>query len=237
MRIAICDDSKETIALIEEIIENLNIRDTDIDCFYSGDSLLQYLGKNNSFYYNIYLLDIEMPGINGLEVARKIRKIDNRAILIFVTAYSDYVFSSFEVQPFRFINKPVEIGKLEDVINAAMNYIYSSKKYIFFLVDKVRIQLYCDDIIYFEGDKRKINVYTMEEEYSFYSKMSDLENKVDNSRFVRIHVSYLVNMDYIKAIYLEEIVLNNGIHLPISKKYRKSVKEEYMKYIKWRMGL
>lgn len=237
MRIAICDDSKESMALLEEVVEKINIRDVEIDCFYDGDSLLTYLENNEDFYYQIYLLDIEMPGTNGLDVARRIRELDKRAIIIFVTAYSDYVFSSFEVQPFRFVNKPVDLEKLESVIYAAINYIYTSKKYIFISVDKAKVQLCCEKIMYFEGDKRKINIYTTDEEYSFYSKMSDLENMVDNSWFVRIHVSYLVNLDYVKAIYLDEVVLNNGKHLPISKKYRKSVKLEHMRYIKWRMGL
>lgn len=237
MRIAICDDSKESLALLEDVIEKINVRDVEIDCFYSGDSLLNYLLKNKDFYYQIFLLDIEMPGINGLDVARQIREIDKRALIIFVTAYSDYVFSSFEVQPFRFVNKPVDFEKLKDVVHAAVNFIYTSKKYIFISVEKAKIQLCCENIMYFEGDKRKINVYTIDEKYSFYSKMADVESMVENSWFVRVHVSYIVNMDYVKAIYLDELVLNNGIHVSISKKYRKSVKLEYMKYIKWRMGL
>lgn len=91
--------------------------------------------------------------------------------------------------------------------------------------------------MYFEGNKRKINVYTTDENYSFYSKMSDLEKMVDNNWFVRIHASYIVNMDYVKVIYSDEIILNNGVRLPISKKYHKSVKLEHMRYLKWRIGL
>lgn len=237
MRIAICDDKKENLALIEEAVEKINVRDAEIDCFYSGDSLLNYLKKNKEFYYQIYLLDIEMPGTNGLDVAKMIRELDQRAIIIFVTQYSDYVFRSFEVQPFRFLRKPIDYEKLEEVIQAAVNYIYTSKKYIFISVDKAKIQICCENIMYFEGDKRKVKIYTIEDTYTFYSKISDVEGMVDSSWFVRIHVSYLINMDYVKAIYLDEIVLNNGTHLPVSKKYRKSVKVEYMKYTKWRMGL
>lgn len=237
MQIAICDDSKDNLALMEDIIDSIKIRDAVIDCFENGESLLNYLSNNSDLFYQIYLLDIEMPGINGLEVAKKIRSVDQRAIIIFVTAFSDYVFSSFEVQPFRFVNKPIDKEKLEDVMHAAVNYIYTSKKYIFISVEKARIQLPCETIMYFEGDKRKINVYTTEDKYSFYSKMSDLEKMIDNNWFVRIHVSYIVNMDYVKAIYTDEIVLNNNIRLPISKKYHKSVKLEHMRYLKWRMGL
>ncbi len=237
MQIAICDDSKDNLALMEDIIDSIKIRDAVIDCFENGESLLNYLSNNSDVFYQIYLLDIEMPSINGLEVAKKIRSVDQRAIIIFVTAFSDYVFSSFEVQPFRFVNKPIDREKLEDVMHAAVNYIYTSKKYIFISVEKARIQLPCETIMYFEGDKRKINVYTTEDKYSFYSKMSDLEKMIDNNWFVRIHVSYIVNMDYVKAIYTDEIVLNNNIRLPISKKYHKSVKLEHMRYLKWRMGL
>ncbi len=237
MRIAICDDSKENLTLLEDVVDGLKVRETEVDCFENGKSLLRYLNDSKENYYQIYLLDIEMPGINGLETAKHIREIDQRAIIIFVTAYSDYVFSSFEVQPFRFINKPIDREKLETVLQAAINYIYTSKRYIFISVDKAKIQLCCENIMYFEGDKRKINVYTVGESYSFYSKMADLEKMVDNSWFVRIHVSYMVNMDYVKAIYTDEIILNNGVHLPVSKKYHKSVKLEHMRYLKWRMGL
>lgn len=237
MRIAICDDSKENLALLEDVVDGLKLRETEVECFENGESLLRYISDSKENFYQIYLLDIEMPGINGLETAKQIREIDKRAIIIFVTAYSDYVFSSFEVQPFRFINKPVDREKLENVIHAAVNYIYTSKRYIFISVDKAKIQLCCEDIMYFEGDKRKVNVYLPEETYSFYSKMSDIEKMVDNSWFVRIHVSFIVNMDYVKAIYTDEIVLNNGVHLPVSRKYQKSVKLEHMRYLKWRMGL
>ncbi len=237
MRIAICDDSKENLALLEDVVDGLKLRETEVECFENGESLLRYITDSKDNFYQIYLLDIEMPGINGLDTAKQIREIDKRAIIIFVTAYSDYVFSSFEVQPFRFIIKPIDREKLENVIHAAVNYIYTSKRYIFISVDKAKIQLCCEDIMYFEGDKRKVNVYLPEETYSFYSKMSDIEKMVDNSWFVRIHVSFIVNMDYVKAIYTDEIVLNNGVHLPVSRKYQKSVKLEHMRYLKWRMGL
>lgn len=237
MRIAICDDSNENLALLEDVVYGMGIRDVSVDCFENGGSLIDYLGKNEYFFYQIYLLDIEMPGMVGLEVAKKIREMDKRAIIIFVTAYSEYVFSSFEVQPFRFVNKPIEKNKIENVIQAAVNYIYTSKKYIFISVDRAKIQLCCENIMYFEGDKRKINIYTIDDEYSFYARMAEIEDMVDNSWFVRIHASYIINMDYVKAIYIDEIVLNNGIHLPISKKYHKSVKLEHMRYLKWRMGL
>ena len=113
MRIAICDDSKEQLALLEDVVEKLGIKNAEIDCFYNGDSLLSHLIKKEDFYYQIYLLDIEMPGMNGLEVAKEIRTMDKRAVIIFITSYSDYVFSSFEVQPFRFVNKPVNYEKIE----------------------------------------------------------------------------------------------------------------------------
>lgn len=237
MRIAICDDNKKFVAQLEEAIEKIKIKNVEIDCFYSGDSLLKYLIRKEDFYYQIYLLDIEMPGTNGLKVAEEIRVFDKRAIIIFLTSHSDYVYKSFEVLPFRFINKPVNYSNLERTISAAIDHIYSSKKYIFISVKNAHIQLCCESIIFFEGDRRKINVYTIDDKYTFYSKMTTIEQMVDDSFFVRIHVSYLINMDYVKAIYLEEVLLTNGMTLPISKKYRKSVREQHLKYSKWRMGL
>lgn len=237
MKIAICDDSKESIAILEDVVEQMKIRGAETDCFYSGDSLLEFVGKQEEYYYQIYLLDIEMPGTNGMETARQIRAKDNRAVIIFITSYDDYVFESFEVLPFRFIRKPVRKEQIREILHAAVDYLYSAKRYLFISVDKEKFQVCCDKIRYFEGEKRKIHIHTTEEELTFYARMAEVEEMVDSSNFVRIHVSFIINLDYVKAFYPDEVLLTDGTRLPISKKYRKSVKDHHLQYTKWRMGL
>lgn len=236
MRIAICDDNKEYSANLENMIENMRIRDIEVDIFDTGQNLLNYLENEERGYYQIFLMDIEMPGINGIDAAKKIREEDQNAVIIFMTSYTEYVFDVFEVQPFRFLSKPFDDEQFKNVMEAAFNYLYTNKKYLMITVDKMKIQLPCDKVMYFEGDKRRITAYTIEQQYTFYNKINDLEQKLNNSWFIRIHASYLINIDYLKELRCDLAVMINGDVLPISKRYKKCVKLEHLRYMKWRLG-
>lgn len=235
MKIAICEDNKQTAAMVEQFILELSFKHVSCDVFYDGKDLIKYLEKEAG--YLIYMLDIQMPKWNGLKTASFIRKKDKNAIIVFMTDYKEYVYDVFEVLPFRFLIKPIERDRLQEIISDAFDYLNIVNKYITFSIEKEEYQIPYEDILYLESNKRKIHLHTASKEYVFYGKLANLENLADHNIFVRIHVSFLVHMGHIKRIAKEEIELDNGVILPVSKKYRDTLRKSQINFVKWRNGI
>ncbi|BFH15147.1 response regulator [Paenibacillus melissococcoides] len=154
MNVAICDDDINVAHLIQDILSNKSGMEFSSDVFFSGVDLLRCL--QSGAHYNIYLLDIEMPGQNGIEIASVIREQARNAIIIFITNHKEYVYEVFEVLPFRFLRKPVTAPKLSRILLDAAEHIKISKQMFFFQIGHDKYQLRCSDILYFEGAGRKV---------------------------------------------------------------------------------
>jgi Response regulator of the LytR/AlgR family len=230
MRIAICDDENSQINVLESyVIELTTDQNIIIEDFYSGEELLkQYTLENNPF--DIIFLDMELKGINGIDTAREIRKKDNKVIIIFVTSYSKYVYDSFEVVPFRFLVKPVSIHDFTEVFKLAQERFRTvNGPFVFFSKGKT-ITLYCDDILYFESFKREVFINTKMDRFSFYSKLEQVYERVQDYNFIYPHKSFIVNIRYITVFSTNEIILSNNTVIPVSRQKSQKVREEYLKY-------
>ena len=142
LRIAICDDDKILVTQIEEMLNRYldkKMIDRYIDIFYDGASLERIYEKGDRF--DIIYLDIEMSGKNGIEAAKSIRKLDRDVLLIYVSSYETYFMQLFEVEPFRFIKKPIKETEFEEVIDLAYERIIEEDAYLFYVnfhfVDKI----------------------------------------------------------------------------------------------------
>lgn len=235
MRIAVCDDNKITAAYIEDYISSLPLKDISYEIFSSGEDLVHYLEVGN-LHFNIYFMDIEMPGRNGIETSYYLRNRYKNALIIFMTEHKNYVYDVFEVLPFRFLLKPIEQEQFNKVFDEAIEHIRKIKQIFFFKQGKAQMQFAFDEIIYFEGNRRKVSLVTTQGEYEYYDKISTVSQKVDSNLFLQIHTSYIVNMEQIRLITESEVSLKNGVKLPISKKFRDSVRTRHMEYMEWRCG-
>jgi len=232
MRVAICDDEKSQISIIEEYIENLDIEHSKlyIESFKDGESLCNYY-LNNSNPFNIIFLDMEMPGINGIETAIKIRNMDSGVIIIFITSHSQYVYDCFDASPFRFLVKPVSFNDFSKIFNMALLKAKKEDNFLFISTKGLDIRLNFNDILYFESIKRQTSAHTKDSEYLFYSKISDLIENIRSEDFIFVHRSFIVNMNHIKMILPDKIILENGIEIPLSKKNKRQVREKHLKFI------
>jgi len=232
MRIAICDDDINQINIIEDYIERLDIDHGKlvVDSFTDGESLNNYYLKNTN-PFNIIFLDMELPGINGIETAVNIRKMDSGVIIIFITSHSHYVYECFDASPFRFLVKPVSFEDFTKVFIMAINKANQEDSFLLISTKGSDIRLNYNEILYFESIKRQTAVHTAEGEYLFYSKISDLYGKLKSEDFIYAHKSFIVNMNYIKMVLTDKIVLQNGTEIPISKKNKKQVREKHLKFI------
>ena len=228
MRIGICDDEKNIRELISNKIKK-EYPNSEIVFFKSGEELLL-----ESKDIDILLLDIQMPGRNGIEIARELRKKNKKTILIFVTAMEDYVFEAFDVNAFNYIVKPFNDNRFMDVLNKAINEYNSSgeteqeTRYVMVSNKGMHTKVKLDEIIYAEVFNRKVVIHKTDEEIEYYGKMSELESLAGES-FFRSHRAYLINFKYVEKYDAKTIYMEKGKVLMAKKNYPEFVKK-YMKY-------
>lgn len=232
IRIAVCEDSIPVQAQIEDHISEI-LTDCPVEIFSSGEELLSFLSREKR-RFSLYLMDISLPGISGIETAAAIRERDPYALIIYITDYKEYVYEVFETLPYRFITKPIDKDIFHKAISDAVNYITDRGELFHFHVDRVQYQIPFQEIIYFESNLRRVTLHTGKEAFSFYGRLRDLSEHLNPMLFVRTHASYLVNMEYIRSIRDAEVLLSTGEHIPVSRKYRPSVRDKHLEYMKWR---
>ncbi len=230
MRIAICDDEKRICDILGDKVRNL-CPDADVKLYYSGAEIL---AEEKTF--DILLLDIKMPGMSGLEVAKKLRERDYRNIIIFITGEESEVFNSFDVHAFHFLVKPVEDDKLESVIEDAKSELNrqgqlqeNKKKYINIKSGQSHIRINLLQLKYAEVFDRKIILHMTKEDIEYYGQLSVLEKLVGKD-FYRVHRSYIINMKYVMRYDRTSVTLSGGDSVPISRRIYDGFIKAYMDY-------
>ena len=219
IQIAICDDEVYVTTEIEDMTRNMcesyNV-ESEIDVFYDGSTLVDYIEKGTC--YDIIYLDIEMKGKNGVDAARRIRKIDTNVLIIYVTSHESFAKEVFEVSAYRFITKPIDKKIFEKYFVSAVKNIRTLPVYYRYQYNKIHYKLLIDDIIYFRSDKRITYIVTQNREEKCYEKLNDIEKRLNdyNVMFYRTHQSFLVNPKYVKVYMYDSMTLYNGSVISIS---------------------
>ncbi len=228
--IAVCDDDPKVIERIECYFDKLNSQKYEYDVFFSGNELLDYK-KTQNINYNLYILDIEMKNLDGITLAKNLRISDPKALFIFLTGYSQYVYDVFEVITFDFIRKPIEYDKFIQILNKASSYLKLTKSNFTFSYRKNRYNLACEDIIYIEKKGRKAFIHTNNKVYQFNMTLGEIWSQLDEHLFTKIHSSYIINMEYIREIVRGELTLKTDEVLYISRNYRQKVKLKHLEFL------
>lgn len=237
-RIALCDDEVLLSSEYEEKIESYfkeSSLTVEIDVFSSGESLLKYVNNQQTNYQMIFL-DIEMNGMNGIEVAKKIRTIDTDVLICYLTSYTEYTLESFEVSPFRYLLKPLTQENLIVTLGAAIEEIEDKRNYLFIKIGKKQHQLMQGEIIIIRSELgRKLNVQLeYGEELSFYGKLIAVEEKLNRLFFAKANQGTIVNMRFIDRIEDDLIIMKNNEFISISRRQKKHFRALYSKFIeKW----
>ncbi len=236
MRIVICDDEKRICDILAEKVGIL-CPDAEIMTYTSGEDLV-----NADILPDILLLDIRMPGINGMDVAKRLRDRDWRKILIFITGEEDQVFNSFDLHAFHFLVKPVADEKLKEVLENAIRELKRSydtsinqDKYIEIQSGPSHIRVNLSHLLYAEVYDRKTILHMKDENIEYYGQLSSLERLVGKD-FCRVHRSYLVNMKYVERYDRTTVKMLSGDTIPIARRGYDGFTKAFMEYNRRRIG-
>ncbi|MCM1124600.1 MAG: LytTR family DNA-binding domain-containing protein [Eubacterium sp.] len=217
LTIAVCDDEiRECLHFSRQlgnILDNLNVPHM-IKQYNNGKQLLQAVWE-----FDIIFLDIIMCDMDGMKTAELLRQNFPDKILIFISSSRQYVFDAFAVEAFEYLVKPIEDGKLLQVLQ---RYItrrnLPSDNYILISKDRSTRKLFLDDIRYFEIHGRLIEAHGIHPTFSWYEQIGILETMLSDKNFFRCHKSYLVNLKYVDVYNRQEATLDNGEKILIAKR-------------------
>lgn len=228
-KMAICDDDRADIAYISSIVakwSNNTHTLINIDTFLSAEEFLFHYTEDKS--YHILLLDIEMRQMNGVELAKNIRKSNKEIQIVFITGYMEYISDGYDVEALHYLMKPVKEDKLYDVLLRAVRKIkYNERSLLLSLQGQVvRVPLY--EIMYLEVQKNYVNIHS-NELITVKKTLSEVEKELDDS-FFRTGRSYIVNLKFIKKVTKTNIYLKNGETIPLPRGIYKSINEAIINY-------
>ena len=228
MKIIVCDDSsmdRETlISLLREYEQSKGI-EFDITEYDSGEVLLENTAVLQDC--RIIFMDINMEQMSGLEAAAQIKSLHPGVRIVLVTAFMNYALEGYKVKASRFLVKDDLPITITECMDALVGEIEQEAQIMEFPFVEGNIRLQAGDIIYIETDKHKNVFYTQEGSYSIYKKMDELEEKLRDFGFVRIHQSFLINMHYIKKINSYVMTLTTGKEISVPKARYAEVKKQY----------
>lgn len=228
IEIAICDDEIVITSKIENILEELSEEmgiKVEIDVFYDGKTLVNYIKDGKK--YDLIYMDIEMREQDGISAASEIREIDKNVFLIYITSHESFAKDVFELNAYRFITKPIDLGIFRKYFEAVKDELTIRPQYFRYQYNKVVYRISLDEIIYFQSDRRGTYIITENGSKKCYGKLNDIECRLlqSNIVFFRIHQSFLVNPQYIIAYFYDSMELRDGTTLSISENRRKKVSE------------
>ena len=227
LTIYVCDDEPTFLSVVEDSVRRV-IPNGHVKSFLSARAMLDIL---QSAPCDILLLDIDMPEISGLVVAKELLKMPEKPLLVFVTNHDELVYDSLLYHPFGFIRKNFFEKEIVKMMTDCVTNIAEKKRHIHFKCVEGDIRLLLTDILYFEGDGNYLRIHTTEKEYRLRDTISAVENTLADDGFVRTHKGFLINQAAVKILLSGEVELYGGQRVPVGKSYAETAKKRLMRYM------
>ena len=233
LKIAVCDDSRELLEKVEkDLHEYENVRNTPatVHTYTNAVDLLDGLKKTD---YDILILDIIMPGFTGMQAAHEIRKFNEEIKIIFLTSSKEFAIESYSVGAYYYLLKPVLNEKLFSVLDKVVSEIASKQESCVIYTHMGIVNIPFARIECLEVYNKHL-VFHLSDGSTKETRgaLTDYENVfLERKEFLKIHRSYILNMDYIHSIEAGEIATYSGKRFPVSRLLAKDIKEHYMNYM------
>ncbi len=234
---AIVEDEKEIGQYLQKtLVKAFADRSVSIefDNYTDGEKLISTLSGH--YHYDVIFLDIEMPGVDGITLCRRIREIMPEVLVVFISNKEELVFQTFEVQPFRFIRKSEYDSQLNQLTDAIVKKLNESNPQILKLREGGSGDVFSFDlksVLYIEAQRKSCRIVTSQGEQSVRCKLMEMEEYLPDGMFIKPHRSYLVNCKYICLIGKSSITLTNGEEIALSRNKIHEVKQQFLDYTIW----
>lgn len=228
MKIYLCDDE---LKMREEISDGVKVclPLAEVTAFSGGEELLEALQNAPC---DVLLLDIDMPGLSGMEVAKRLAELPEKPLLVFVTGHDELVYENFRYHPFGFVRKQFLEKELGKVLADCAEELAQKQRHFNFRTTEGECRLLLSEISYFESEGNYLKLYTGQAEYRFRSTIGAVEAALVKEGFFRIHKGFLVNQTAIRLFGAETVELTNGNSLPVGKTYAEGAKQQFMRYLR-----
>lgn len=232
-RIGICDDEKTQIEYLEELCGRY-FQEIEQECefirFLSGEEVLAYAGEK----FQLLFLDIELKDMDGIQVLKRMEEMDVVWRIVFVSSHTESVFYTFGLKTLDFGVKPVTYAQVKRWISIAMRE-YDENVIIkcHTLNGKKWIRL--EEICYLEAEGNYTYIVGKYNRQLVTGNLKAWEMQLSERAVIRIHKSYLLNLNFLNGIERDWAQLLNGVKLPIGRQYKKAFQEAYKNFIKSRV--
>ena len=236
--VALCDDEPDQLRQAEQLLEEYQKAHPELQMkqtvFSSAVALIEDVSEGR--YFDLYLLDIIMPGQDGISLGVELRKQDGQAAIIYLTTSPDYAVESYMARAFHYLLKPVEKDRLFSVLDEAMEQIVQRQNTAITLKTKDGWrQLAVHSILYGELSGRRVRYHLadgsalegMSLRESFRSTVAPL---LEHKEFVLCAASFVVNLSFVERVDREGLQLKGGERLPLSRALREQVTDRWMDY-------
>ena len=231
LKIAICDDEANQIEYLSGVIATWakkNRHAVEVKTYPSAKAFLLDYAEEKDF--DILLLDIEMPGMSGVELAKAVRKENATVQIVFVTGYYEYFSDGFDVSALHYLIKPADERKLMPVLDRAVSNLTYRQRSVLLTSPEGDVKVSLADIYYVESENVHVAVHTVSGVYRSRISLAKFAEQLDET-FIKVHRSYIVNLKYVKKISRTDITMVNGELVPISRGMYDEVHAALIKFL------
>ncbi len=227
LRIAICDDEQDMVSSHKKVIEGC-LRECnemgEIVTYTVSDNLLCDVTEDQ-FYFDLILLDIEMPGHDGMKMAGMLKPYLPNVKIIFITSHIEYAIDAFELSIFRYVPKDHREVKLPQAVNDAIRLITLEGGKVYTIQNSNRLEkIPYKDIMYIQREGKNAEIYDGNEIKKVRRSLQQVFDELDSEEFIFTDRGCIVNIIHVMQIKDGEAIMKNGEHLPISRSHLQDVK-------------
>ncbi len=226
MEFAVCDDSaadrNTLIAMVQQYCGQRGIPAKILQFSRAGELLQEFTPGR----YHVVFLDIYMPGITGVEAARRLRKRDANCMLVFTTTSEEHALDSYSVYAAGYLLKPYSREQLAETLDWCVQALSPRLQVYEFVSGRERCQVPLREILYIEIYGREAVLHTAKQSYTFHRSLSEIEQELPEE-FLRCHRSYLVNMRHIARAEAGDFLLKDGRQVPIGTGMGPNVRQRF----------